>query len=111
MDEATWLTLPDVAERLGIEVGKVRQLLRDGHLLARRVDDGPLEVAEAFLSDGAVLKGLPGTITLLRDARFTDDEAVEWLFAHSDALGAAPISALQQKRIHEVRRVAAVQVF
>src|SRR5262245_18753636 len=76
-----WLPLPDVAERLGIDANRVRQLVKDHQLLARRRGErAVLQVPEAFVRDGKVLKGLPGTITLLTDAGFTDDEALRWLF-------------------------------
>ncbi|MBF4137687.1 DNA-binding protein, partial [Streptomyces albidoflavus] len=31
-----WLTLPDIAEQLDVEVTRVRQLVKDGQLLAVR---------------------------------------------------------------------------
>ena len=35
----SWLTVPDVADRLGIDVGKVRRLLQEGRLAAVRRGD------------------------------------------------------------------------
>ena len=49
----SWLTLPDVADRLGLDVGKVRRLLQEGRLAAvRRGDPRVLSVPEAFLVPG-----------------------------------------------------------
>ncbi|PKT70022.1 DNA-binding protein, partial [Streptomyces populi] len=31
-----WLTLPDIAEQLGVEVTRVRQLVKEGQLIAVR---------------------------------------------------------------------------
>lgn len=100
-----WLTVPDVAEALGVEVTRVRQLLREGKLLAvRRDGDGPLVIPAEFVQAGAVLKGLPGVITLLRDARYADEEAIAWLYEPDDSLPGTPIQALVENRGTEVKR-------
>ena len=45
-----WLTLPDVAQQVGLEVGKVRRLLQERHLVAvRRGERNVLSVPAAFL--------------------------------------------------------------
>jgi len=99
-----WATVPDVAEALGVEVTKVRQHLREGKLLAvRREADAPLTIPAAFVQDGAIVKHLPGVITLLRDARYGDDEAIGWLFTDDDLPG-SPIQALRENRGTEVKR-------
>lgn len=94
---------PDVAERLKVPLTRVRQLVRDGQLLGLRVD-GVLHIPVDFLGDGEVLKGLPGTITLLRDAGYSDDEALRWLYTAQDDLPGAPVDALLADRGREVRR-------
>ncbi len=103
-----WLTVPDVADRLGLDVVKVRALLKDRQLLARRRGErNVLSIPAEFLQDGpdgpAVLKGLPGTLVLLLDARYSDDEALRWLFTDDDLPG-SPIDALRANRGTEVRR-------
>jgi hypothetical protein len=101
----TWLTLPDLAERLGSDVTRVRQLVRDRQILAvRRGENNVLMVPEEFVQNGQVLKGLPGTLTLLADGRFTDDEALRWLFTPDDTLPGSPVDALIANRGTEVRR-------
>jgi hypothetical protein len=97
-----WLTLPEVAQRLGIEVSRVRQLLSDHQLVALR-RDGVLQVPAAFLAGGKVLKGLPGTLTLLADASFDEVASVRWLFTDDDLPG-SPVQALTENRGTEVRR-------
>lgn len=97
------MPLPDVAERLGYAVTRVHQLIRDGHLLALR-RDGVLGVPEAFLTDTAVVKGLGGTITLLRDNGYEEEEILSWLFAADDTLPGTPIEALRGDRGREVKR-------
>ncbi len=97
------MNLPDVADSLGLDVLAVRQLLRDGKLVAVR-RDGVLTVPAELLQDGRVVKGLPGLLTLLRDARYTDEEQVQWLLAPDDSLPGRPIDALRENRGTEVRR-------
>ena len=111
-DDATWLTLPDVADRLGLDVVRVRQLLRERKLVAvRRGERNVLHVPEAFLveHEGRLqpIPALHGTVVLLDDARFTDDEIVDWLFAPEETLnGLAPVEALRAGQRAAVRRVA-----
>lgn len=104
------LTQPDVAERLAVPVTRVRQLVRDGQLLALRVD-GVLQVPAEFIDGDVVLKGLPGTITLLRDAGYSDTEALRWLYAEQEDLPGSPVQALVANRGTEVRRRAQALAF
>jgi hypothetical protein len=118
-----WLTLPDVAEALGLEVGKVRRLVSDRHLVGvKRGERTTFQVPAAFLvpatvgeatgpagaADGAheVLPTLRGTVLVLADAGFSDGEILRWLFDVEPALGEAPIDALRAGRKSAVRRVA-----
>ncbi len=98
------LPLPDVAGRLGFPVTKVRQALRDGQLLAVRRDGVLCVPAEFLTSDGAIVKGLPGTITVLADAGFAPDEMVRWLFTSDDSLPGRPIDQLRATGAREVKR-------
>jgi hypothetical protein len=100
-----WLTIPDLVERLGLTQGRVRRLIEDRHLLAVR-RNGVLQVPAAFLEGDAPLTELRGTIFVLADDGFTDDQAMQWLLEVDDSLGAAPIDALRAGRKAEVRRVA-----
>lgn len=107
---ADWLTVPDLAERLGVPVTRVRQLLRDGCLLATRIDD-VLRVPADFVAGGVVVKGLQGTITLLRDAGYDDEAALRWLYAPDESLPGTPIQALVENRGTEVKRRAQASAF
>jgi hypothetical protein len=100
-----WLTIPDLVETLGITQSQVRRLIEDRALLASRVD-GVLQVPADFLKDGEPLGELRGTIVVLGDAGFTDDESIHWLLNDEDSLGVSPIAALRAGRKAEVRRVA-----
>ncbi|MER2092072.1 Rv2175c family DNA-binding protein [Saccharopolyspora rectivirgula] len=104
------LPLPDVAERLGQPITRVHQLIREGQVVAVR-RDGVLGIPAPFLTDAGVVKGLPGTITLLRDARYQDDEILRWLFTPDDSLPGTPIDALRGNRGREVKRRAQAMGF
>ncbi|MGR6741971.1 MULTISPECIES: Rv2175c family DNA-binding protein [Microbacterium] len=101
----SWLTLPDVVDLTGETLSRVRRLLDENHLIGSR-RDGTFRIPEAFFLDGAPLSSLRGTITVLHDVGFSDDEAIDWLFAIEESIGAAPIAALRAGRKAEVRRVA-----
>jgi excisionase family DNA binding protein len=100
----SWLTLPEAADLLGVGVNRVRQLVSDHQLLAvRRGENNALMVPADFVQDGRVLKGLPGLLTLLKDARYEDDEALRWLYTDDDLPG-SPVDALKGNRGTEVKR-------
>ena len=98
-----WLAVPEVAGQLGVDVPKVRQFLRERKLLAVRAG-GVLRVPAAFIQHGAVLKGLSGTLTVLAEAGFSDDDALRWLFTFDDSLPGSPVLALTENRGTEVKR-------
>jgi excisionase family DNA binding protein len=107
-----WLTIPDVAERLGLDVGKVRRLLQDGCLAAvRRGERNVLAVPAAFVADGAPLPELRGTLTVLRDSGYDDEAAIRWLFTPDESLPGTPVEALRQGRKTEIRRRAQALAF
>ena len=100
-----WLTVPEVAEALGVEVTRVRQLIKEGQLIAvRRGENRVLQVPAAFIDGDRIVKGLVGTLTLLRDDGFTDEEMLEWLFTPDDTLPGTPAQALRENRGTEVKR-------
>lgn len=105
-DEVDWLTVPQLVEALGVSQSKVRRLLEERHLVGIRHEGGPLRVPASFVRGGHPLTELHGTIIVLSDLHFTDDEIVTWLLEPDDTLGASPIAALRSGRKSEVRRVA-----
>lgn len=103
------LPLSEVAERLDIPGRRVQQMLRAHSLAAVRDETGAQRVPADFLMPGEdgrldVVKGLPGVLTLLADGRYTDTEAVEWLFTADDSLPGTPIEAMRAGRGTEVKR-------
>ncbi|GAA1693259.1 Rv2175c family DNA-binding protein [Microcella alkalica] len=109
-DSSRWLTVPDLVELLGVSPGRIHRLLEDHSLLGVRRDK-VLVVPEEFLRDGEPLHELRGTLILLADNGFSDDEAMEWMLSVDDMLGTSPIDALRQGRKAEVRRVAQAMAF
>jgi hypothetical protein len=104
------LPLAEVAGQLGTPVSRVQQLIRDGHLLAVK-RDGALVVPADFLDGSAVVKGLAGTVTVLRDGGFSDDEILRWLFAEDPSLPGTPVAALRSNRGREIKRRAQAMAF
>lgn len=105
-DSVEWLTVPDLVETLGVSQSKVRRLLEERHLVGIRRNGGALVVPASFIRDGNPLTELHGTVIVLSDLHFSDEEILTWLLETDDALGVAPIDALWAGRKAEVRRVA-----
>ncbi len=108
--EVVVLPLPDVAQQLGLPVTRVHQMMRDGQLVGVR-RAGVVLIPAEFLSGDAIVKGLPGTITLLRDAGYAAEDILRWLFTAEDSLPGTPIGALRTNRRREVKRRAQAMGF
>ena len=104
--QTDWLSLAELVEVLDEPLGRVRRLLDEFQLVGTR-RDGALKVPAVFIVDGHPLSSLRGTIFVLHDAGFTDDEVIDWLLEPDDSIGIPPIEALRAGRKSEVRRVAA----
>ena len=102
-EPAGWLSLSEVAERLSVPVNKVNQMVRDRVLLAIR-RDGTLRVPVELVANRTVLKHLPGVLTLLHDAGYTDEAALRWLYRPDDSLPGTAAEALAGGRATEVKR-------
>lgn len=101
----SWLTVREVADSLGLSPNAVRRLVHDHQLaMAGRGGGKEPEIPAAFVREGMIVKGLGGTLTLLADHGFTDEESIEWLFTADDSLPGRPIDALRADRGTEVRR-------
>jgi hypothetical protein len=100
-----WLNLPDVAEQLGVRITRVHSLLEERALVAVRVTErGVRSVPADFLMDGAVLDSLKGTVFVLVDSGFKDEEIIRWLYTPDSSLPGRPIDALREGRKTEIRR-------
>ena len=101
-----WLTVPDIAERLGLPLSAVRRLIDDRELLAARVGERRIISVPAQFIDEAVMHHLPGTFTVLADGGMGDEEILRWMFTSDPTLpsGGSPVDALAAGFKTEVRR-------
>ncbi len=113
-DDVVTLSVAEVATLLDQPVSRVHQLVRDGQLLSFR-RAGEVVVPADFLDTAEeradVVKGLPGTITVLRDGGYTDTEILRWLFAEDVTLPGTPMAQLSAGRHREVKRRAQAMAF
>lgn len=103
-----WLTIPDVAERLQIPLGKVRRLVEEHNLITVRINGVQQVPAHLIMEDGETLPSLRGTVVVLLDSGLTLDAAVEWLYTPHESLESTPMNSLLKGRKSEVRRAAQV---
>lgn len=104
-NDTAWLSVPDLVTLLGQPVGRIRRLIEEHRLPGTR-RNGRLEVPAAAVRDGEPLPELRGTLLVLLDQGFTDDEAIDWLLAEDDSLGTSPIEAMRAGAKSAVRRAA-----
>ena len=100
-----WLTIAEAAELLGIAKGKVNRLLEEHSLVALK-RNGALMIPADFIVDKEPLAPLRGTIILLLDSGYSVEEAIDWLYTHSDVLGQTPLQSLLEGKKAPVRRLA-----
>jgi hypothetical protein len=108
------LPVSEVARLLSLPVSRVHQLVRDGQLLSmKRGSDVvvPTDFLDTSAARAAVVKGLPGTITVLRDGGYTDPDILRWLFTDDDSLPGTPMASLRAGRHREVKRRAQAMAF
>lgn len=108
--DAEILPLPDVAERLGLVVTRVHDLLREGRLLSIR-RDGIVYVPALLLSEDGIGKHVPGLISVLRDGGYTDAEILSFLYTEDESLPGRPVDALHGHLAREVMRRAQAMAF
>ncbi|WP_461022785.1 Rv2175c family DNA-binding protein [Thalassiella azotivora] len=105
------MTLPDVAEHLGVDLRRVRRML-DDHVLAavRRGHPRVLSVPRALV-DPEPMPELPGTLSVLADSGYGTAEALVWLFTPDETLPGTPVENLRAGRKTEIRRRAQALAF
>lgn len=100
-----WVDWSAASDLLGVSVSKVRQLIREHQLAAAVPAPGAgQQIPSLLIRDGAVVKGVPGLLTVLHDAGYDDREAIVWMFTPDDSLPGRPIDALRENRGSEVKR-------
>ena len=109
-----WLTIPDVADRLGVPLSTVRRLVEDRELLAHRVGERRVVAVPAgFLDDQGPLHALKGTFTVLADGGMSDEQILRWLHTPDETLPVpgTPLDAIRAGFKTEVRRRAMEEAF
>jgi len=107
-----WLDWAACGEALGISASRVRTMIREHQLAAAVPSPGAgQQVPAAFLLDGAVVKGVPGVVTVLHDGGYDDRQIIAWLFGDDPTLPGRPIDALRENRGSEVKRRAQAMAF
>lgn len=108
-----WLTVPDVAEQLGVPLSTVRRMVEDRELLAARLGERRVVHVPARFLDKKAMPHLKGTFTVLGDGGMDDEDILRWLFTPDATLPVegAPIDALASGYKTEVRRRAMEAAF
>lgn len=104
------LTIDQVAARLRVSTNRVRNLIRDHHLLAVSRDGQPA-IPALFFDELGITKHFNGLVEVLFDGGYTRDEVMSWLFTTQDDLGMHPARALHSHSAREVIRRAQAQAF
>lgn len=98
------ITIPDAAERMGVVVTRLFDLLGDHQLIAVE-HDGISYLPEAYFnSEGEIIKFVPGVIAVLSDGGYDDTEILRYLFTEDESLPGRPIDALHGHLAREVMR-------
>ncbi|MFD6450481.1 MULTISPECIES: Rv2175c family DNA-binding protein [unclassified Nocardia] len=110
-DTETIVSLPEAADILGVPVTSVHQLLRDHQILAIR-RHGVVGIPSRFFdSEDEIVRMLPGVITVMRDAKYTDEDILGWLYTDDPSLPGRPVDALHGQLAREVVRRAHAEPF
>lgn len=108
----SWLDWAGAGAVLGVSVSRTRQLVKEQQLAAVVSSPGqPPRIPADLLMDGAIVKGVPGLLTVLHDGGYDDLEILTWLFTPDDSLPGRPIDALRENRGTEVKRRAQAMAF
>jgi excisionase family DNA binding protein len=106
-----WLTVPECAEALGVSLSRVRELIKDRSIVSQRRGENNavyIPAGQIMQGDGGphVLATVHGTVLVLADAGFGDDDIVEWLLSPHEQLEGSPLDALRAGQRAHVRRLA-----
>ncbi|MFE5478160.1 Rv2175c family DNA-binding protein [Nocardia sp. NPDC056541] len=110
-DTETIVSLPEAADILGVPVTSVHQLLRDHQILAIRRHGVAGIPSRFFDSEDEIVRMLPGVITVMRDAKYTDEDILGWLYTDDPSLPGRPVDALHGQLAREVVRRAHAEPF
>lgn len=108
--EITFLTLVQAAELLNMTPSNLRSAIKTGKVLAwtnaERKTVLPVRQFGPVEAKAQINKYIAGTLTVIADQGFTVQEQWQWLMEEQPTLAATPIEALENGRVHVVRRLA-----
>ncbi len=106
------LDVPTYADRLGVPVTRVFDMIGDHKLIAVVGENNTRYIPANFLSAKQTTnKFVPGVIALLADGGYSDREILDFLFTTDDTLPGRPIDALHGHLAREVMRRAQAMAF
>ena len=105
-DVTRWLAVPDIMDLTGASLAEVKTWLQEREIIgARRGPNRAVYVPAAFLTVEGPVPMLKGTITVLSDGGYRDEEIIAWLHEGDDSLpGGSAIGSLREGSKTEVRR-------
>lgn len=108
-----WVSVPEIMERTGAKLTEVKGWLQDRELVGqRRGPNHAVMIPASFLVEDGPLQALRGTIVVLGDGGFSDEEIIAWLHAPDQTLaGGSAIESLRSGNKTEVRRRAQEHAF
>lgn len=98
------LTVPDVADLLGVIVTRIMDDLNQHRLIAVQIDGVRHIPARFFTDQREINKFVPGVISLLADGGWEDAEILDYLFTADESLPGRPVDALHGHLAREVMR-------
>lgn len=112
-DLTGWLAVPDIMELTGASLAQVKTWLQERDIIGqRRGPNRAVYVPADFLTKEGPVVPLRGTITVLADGGYRDEEIIAWLHEADDSLqGGSAIASLRAGNKAEVRRRAQEMAF
>lgn len=98
------VSLPDAAEKMGIVVTRVMDMLRNKQLAAVTVNGVRFIPERLFNEYGELNKFVPGVLALLSDGGYSVEESLDYLFTEDESLPGRPVDALHGHLAREVMR-------
>nr|WP_281496929.1 Rv2175c family DNA-binding protein [Ornithinimicrobium sp. F0845] len=100
-------------ELTGVSLAQVKTWLQEREIIgARRGPNRAVYVPAGFLTEEGPLPALRGTITVLADGGYKDEEIIDWLHEADESLqGGSAIASLREGNKTEVRRRAQEMAF
>lgn len=98
------VSLPDAAEKMGIVVTRVMDMLRNKQLAAVTVNGVRFIPERLFNENGELNKFVPGVLALLSDGGYSVEESLDYLFTEDESLPGRPVDALHGHLAREVMR-------